>query len=71
MMSCDVISCWFTSCYPDFFFQMYNEIIAALEQAAKDESKFAVFTGKTHLNQTGFCSSCRTETFLIQELKTI
>ncbi|XP_008400379.1 enoyl-CoA delta isomerase 2 isoform X2 [Poecilia reticulata] len=25
--------------------EMYNEIIAALEQAAKDESKFAVFTG--------------------------
>ncbi|MED6271737.1 hypothetical protein CHARACLAT_023424 [Characodon lateralis] len=25
--------------------QMYNEIIAALEQAAKDDSKFAVFTG--------------------------
>ncbi|MEQ2212932.1 hypothetical protein XENOCAPTIV_007044 [Xenoophorus captivus] len=24
---------------------MYNEIIAALEQAAKDDSKFAVFTG--------------------------
>lgn len=27
---------------------MYSEIIAALEEAAKDESAITVFTGKTH-----------------------
>lgn len=53
----------------DYFYflsswQMYNEIIAALEEAAKDESAITVLTGKTHKRDIETSETCVSRTCL-------
>lgn len=46
---------------------MYNEIIAALEEAAKDESVITVFTGKTHKKDIDISETCVFKHRLVSE----